>query len=615
MMSDSGVETLTAFENPAYETPFSNLPAELVTRILDITFADRTRDVASCRLVSQELHILTSPYLIRTVVIADRARAVQKFYKVARHPYFSKHVTHLLWDGSSFDEGLAGADSDYDTVHVFSLHLTTYNILRSGQKAWSQQEKLAQFVAEKKQWARWAGSARSRWDSIRESRPSLCYYHPWIDEASLSEDEKHDIDGFHLYKPGCTLGRKLYVAHFEDQQSMRADNLSRRCFAEAIESFPLLQHLSFSDFRALAYVEESYVDLCKRLFSNMVLPEFKQSYLEHKRSRAFSDFLSVMRTPLRGCWKTLSIGHHPFVGNVFDRVESEQGWGQEWGQGVLDRELDALPAVETLRLRVNYPQYDEEAKFDHAARELDNKMILRLRDLELHHDYEGPSTNEWLREEGNEFSRAKYDVFYVEGEDPPHVFFQQFLVARRHDFEHLRSLTLHRFTFEHAAMHDLLQGLNELHTLHLIDCSSLGSYAKFSTMIRAESFPSLHLAGAEIYGLQFLGLESQAELQPKFDHELREKMRNKRNMDYDLASQCDLLTEFYPFTAEDWPCERPELETAMLGGRLNNVQRKAQATPNQAARQGWSMIPVQDRLRATCCLVTGCSRSIKNTGF
>jgi hypothetical protein len=380
---------------------------------------------------------------------------------------------------------------------------------------------------------------------------------------------------------------------------MRADNLSRRCFAEAIESFPLLQHLSFSDFRALAYMEESYVDLCKRLFGDMVLPEFKQSYLENRRFRAFSDFLSVMRTPLRGSWKTLSIGHHPFVGNVFDRVESEQEWGQEWGQGVLDRDLNTLPAVEALRLRVTYPSYDEEAESDHAARELEVKVNSSLRELELHHDYEGPSTTEWLRQEGNEFSRAEYDSFHVGVENPPHAFFRQFLVARRHDFECLRSLTLRRFTFEHAALHDLLLGLNKLHTLRLIDCSSLGSYAEFSTMIRAESYPSLHLAGAEIYGLRFLGLENQAKPRPKFDQELREKMRKKRNMDYDLASQCHLLTEFYPFTAEDWPCERPELEAAMLGGRLNKVQRMAQAAPDQAARQGWARIPVQDRLRIT----------------
>jgi hypothetical protein len=47
--------------------------------------------------------------LINTVVIADRLDTLQKTREVLDHPYFSQHVTRLVWDASVYDR--ANADS------------------------------------------------------------------------------------------------------------------------------------------------------------------------------------------------------------------------------------------------------------------------------------------------------------------------------------------------------------------------------------------------------------------------------------------------------------------------------------------------------------------------
>jgi hypothetical protein len=40
--------------------------------------------------------------LLDTVVIADRLDTLQELREVLDHPYFSKHITRLVWDASSY---------------------------------------------------------------------------------------------------------------------------------------------------------------------------------------------------------------------------------------------------------------------------------------------------------------------------------------------------------------------------------------------------------------------------------------------------------------------------------------------------------------------------------
>lgn len=116
---------MAAFTKPAVDSPFSKLPAELATRILDFRFAGRSPDVAPCRLVCQDLYILSSPYLIRTVVVAERLPALRKLREVMQHPYFGKYATHIIWDASYYDSRIATDYHLYEDAHERSEHLAT----------------------------------------------------------------------------------------------------------------------------------------------------------------------------------------------------------------------------------------------------------------------------------------------------------------------------------------------------------------------------------------------------------------------------------------------------------------------------------------------------------
>jgi hypothetical protein len=108
---------MATFKTPASKTPFDLLPAELATRILDYVFAGRSPGVAKVCLVCQNLHTLSSPYLTRTVVVAERLQALQKLREIMLHPYFSKYVTTLIWDSSHYEESISEDYSAYE--HAF----------------------------------------------------------------------------------------------------------------------------------------------------------------------------------------------------------------------------------------------------------------------------------------------------------------------------------------------------------------------------------------------------------------------------------------------------------------------------------------------------------------
>ena len=117
--------TMAVFTSPASQTRIGALPPELTKRIFDHAFAGRSPDVASCRLACQELHILASPYLINSVVIAERLDALRKVREIMLHPYFSQHVTHLIWDASYYSDEVANQYDAYQTAFERCEHLAS----------------------------------------------------------------------------------------------------------------------------------------------------------------------------------------------------------------------------------------------------------------------------------------------------------------------------------------------------------------------------------------------------------------------------------------------------------------------------------------------------------
>jgi hypothetical protein len=78
---------------------------------------------------------------------------------------------------------------------------------------------------------------------------------------------------------------------------------------------PKLRHLSYSDYRSLAMNDESYVQLCQRLFGQTVCPSWL--WTDDGAKERFHDFLDDL-SRYRGRWDSLSIGRHPFETNHRD---------------------------------------------------------------------------------------------------------------------------------------------------------------------------------------------------------------------------------------------------------------------------------------------------------
>lgn len=524
------------FQRPASKTPFMKLPEELNTKIFDLAFGERSRDVASSRLACQHLFVLCSPYLIGTAVVAKRDKTRKKLKEVMRHPYFHKHVTHFLWDASEFDTKIATHDGEYSGRYVEDPHLKRYRVTRSDMVQSNRDDRIEYVKCNRRD------PGNSQWKALVRSHSG---FDPPIDEARVAEfsmEEKLDLSGRmgEFYSIGSYFGKMNYATRLREQEQHASNG---HLFREALMVFESLAHVSFSDFRALAYPDESYADLCQQLFGVMACPNFSV------RGRA-EEFPSFLRNPQRGSWKSICIGHHPFLGNAFDKIH--EGEARDWNHRLGHCRLDEILSTEELRLSVSSNGWHENS-IKHMQWGFGINMMSKLRELEL--NFDDLRAEEALGDRDSydraiPFDRARYDSFHEQWSkgSHPHVLFRNLLATKSHRFKSLQILTLRNFTFEQEAMHDLLVGLESLHTLHLIDCLSLGTYDGFFKMARTALSASLRLTDVEIYGLRFLEFDHQAEPRPAFDPELRDRTRIKRSLDYDLATACGLLPEFYPFT-------------------------------------------------------------------
>jgi hypothetical protein len=107
-MSDLVIQdpTQVQFRGPRAQTVLGGLPEELANQIFGFVTGERSLASPNCCLVSRDFFILRSPYLVTTAVVALRKKTLRKLQEVMDHPYFRKHVTHLVWDISAFEDRL-----------------------------------------------------------------------------------------------------------------------------------------------------------------------------------------------------------------------------------------------------------------------------------------------------------------------------------------------------------------------------------------------------------------------------------------------------------------------------------------------------------------------------
>ena len=77
-------------------------PVEIFEHVFSLLSKSRS-DIGACRLTCRDFHLISSPYLLPSVVLADNLDAVHKTQQIIEHPYFSRHVTELIYVPDHYD--------------------------------------------------------------------------------------------------------------------------------------------------------------------------------------------------------------------------------------------------------------------------------------------------------------------------------------------------------------------------------------------------------------------------------------------------------------------------------------------------------------------------------
>jgi len=82
------------------------VPPELLARTFAFILAER-KNISACRLVCGTFKVLSSPFLHTRIVLFQRMEVVINLHEVLHHPYFSRHITELVYDASMYSARIA----------------------------------------------------------------------------------------------------------------------------------------------------------------------------------------------------------------------------------------------------------------------------------------------------------------------------------------------------------------------------------------------------------------------------------------------------------------------------------------------------------------------------
>jgi hypothetical protein len=547
-------------------SPIELLPPELLTNVFEALGKD-CRSIQSCRLVCKVFHELSSHHLITRVVIAERFDSLRRLKWVMNHPFFSKYVTHLVWDASHFDRTLAYDLDAYKDAFMDSPGSWCTPRL---EQSWRENRRLL--------------SRLLRYDPREKVSPLP-------GDEFLENDDDSDISEMDEYEHGRNLvGFPEYHRRYDIQRTIRERELTSRYLRFAVAKLPQLRHIDYTDFRALSLQGESFQDLCQRLFGESLHPKLlcltsESTSRMNRDGVAQSEGVLSLVTFIRQLdsleWQpqSFSIGR-----NNFDLPELDISGLYEYGKTPNSSSLTLTPlrqneiphwlaSIKSLRIPVIPLKHLKTVAPPHVEGSSYTDLLActtaSLQDLSLLTDSYARSPQASLR-------------------DVPSAL-QEILSPLK--FEKLRSLELHgwRFTLEELGAF-LFAHAETLRYIHLIGCECYGgAYATALQKIKRDWTIRLNLRGAEVIGLRF----------PKapYTHDWAQEMPCKHKCDKNVKG----MPESNEFSLPDQdqhpismcPGPRPIFETAMLGGRYNHVVRRSprQRLPYDPWKQ-WEEIPV-----------------------
>ncbi|KAL1586434.1 hypothetical protein WHR41_05212 [Cladosporium halotolerans] len=479
------------------ESPLFSLPTELLDRIFDY-LADDHRDIASCRLVNSTFRNGSSPYLITKVIFAKRPLELIKIQEVACDPFFSRYVTHMVYDLSHWKFNEIDMNDITEHMEYFSAceeaeDLGIRDLDNDANVAPSQPKsgRLSELL---------------RIHTISEETISALEN---LDDFTPSP--KADTDpavlplAYTLYTPDgedsepssilCHKSFPQYKRYARFHEIFTAQYEHLKVLHDVAHKFPRLRKITFTDYRGLARRGETYRDLCTRLFGDVLEPERWHWQLDNGLC-TMDAMLALGAVALKGELQSVAFGPHHY--QILALPQETLVTYKEPHYLSLEDISDGFPAADDCKdvfknLRsFRLPLLFEGARFplEKAARLLDGlpESIAKLA-LAAKGPIEGTELQEIMIEETvRPFNE---------------------LVAKRH-FPHLESLELEGWCIELETLKEFLtKHASTLRTLHLINLylATQGENPGPSHILSFGDFVGreLQLDGVEIIEVKVLG--------------------------------------------------------------------------------------------------------------
>ncbi|KAM0721457.1 hypothetical protein Q7P37_002381 [Cladosporium fusiforme] len=568
--SASGMSKPISPEMAGHEkSPIGALPPELLSRIfsyLNVPPLIDVTSVASCRL---------------------------KLKEIMDHPYYRKHVTHLVWDASFYEHDLVYNSAEYHR-----------RMMEHDGGSFSQE------LDDACEQDRAAISALGSYDPRPQPEPStgnLADLPEDIPEENYSEDPG-DLDDSEDDDTSSTL--RLYHG--------------------------------YTDWRALSIYGESYEAVCNRMFGPVVPPSFMNGPFPGLdwgpgNQSPFTKFLAKLfriQPNLKAFWIGRSNFDIPGLCHEDRRLLAKRGQSckgmqsswlapENYSSSQAHEHWKVLKGVQSLRLPIrieigrHWHRREMRLKALHFVVTLEHTLstLVHLElDMQRHPD---------PRIEPEEL------------EDHSQGFL--FKIVKHLKFDKLRSLALKGWKLESEKLGIwLVAHAKSLRHLHLIDCDFVDNYPSAVDMITKSWIPHLALDSVEIINVRFAPLPRRdAQLEPihtcerrpreeedpmdRRDDERARDLTRPRSKTFDQYNNMDLDEEafnrrYHPLddtdvgcsdvpshlNPEKWwslgyrhqirkcPGERPDLERLMLNGRGNTVSRMARVFPHKYTKLPWN---------------------------
>jgi hypothetical protein len=248
-----------------------SLPPELLARIFEFLAEDR-HDISSSRLVNKAFKETSSPYLITEVVFAKRLPEIAKLHEVACHPYFSRYVTTLVYDLSywKFNEVEMNDPTEMMEYIAACEEAEELDIRHFLDEEWARRVQ-----AESEFYSRVVDNQRE--PSAGDAKAFLENYRPdmsraQVDAQSQALDHLTEVGG-DSFRMGCYQSFPKYKRHAQIHEDLSDKGEYLQTLDRVVKKLPKLRAVTFTDYRGLARRGETYIELCTRLFGNMLEPE------------------------------------------------------------------------------------------------------------------------------------------------------------------------------------------------------------------------------------------------------------------------------------------------------------------------------------------------------